>query len=108
MSQRDDELWTLADAYEKITEMIREQTKLKREVRDKILKKLAGKDGHYHAKYRGSRRVIAVTSTSHDISVSDMRDKFGEEFVQEHVIERNYTTVNVKEMAKRGPKGSQC
>jgi len=108
MSQKDDELWTLAEAYDKLTEMMKEQTKLKREIRDKILKKLAGKDGNYHAKYRGSRRVIAVTNTSYDISVKDMRDKFGEEFVEKHVIERSYTTVNVKEMAKRGPEGSQC
>jgi len=108
MSQKDDELWALADAYEKLTEMIREQTKLKKDLRDKILTKLAGEDGKYHAKYRDYRRIIAVTNTSHDISVSDMRDKFGEEFVQEHIIERSYTTVNVKEMAKRGPESSQC
>jgi len=108
MSQKDDELWALADAYEKLTEMIREQTQLKKDLRDKILTKLAGEDGNYHAKYRGHRRVIAVTNTSHDISVSDLRDKFGEEFVQEHIIERSYTTVNVKNMAKRGPEGSQC
>ena len=87
MSQTDDELWTLAEAYDKLTEMMKEQTKLKREIRDKILKKLAGKDGNYHAKYRGNRRVIAGSNTSYDISVKDMRDKFGEEFIEKHVIE---------------------
>lgn len=107
MSQTDDELWTLAEAYEQLTEMIREQTKLKRELRDKILKKLVGKDGNYHARYRGARRVMAVSSTSQDVSVSDLREKYGEEFIQKHVIVRSYTTVNVKEMAKRGPESLQ-
>lgn len=103
-TERDDELWALVSAYEEATEAAREIAKQKSILKDSILRKLSKSD----EKYRGNKRVRKVTQKSTEFSTSDLRRKYGEQFVEENKITRHYTSIDIRQMAKRGPKNSQC
>lgn len=109
MAERDDELWALVEAYEEAKDAAREIRKQSALLKQRILNKLAeaGKDGNFATRYRGCKRVRVVATRSADFSITDLTEKYGEEFVEENLVERFYDTVEVKVMAKGGPTGSQ-
>lgn len=102
--ERDDDLWELVDAYERCVDLSREVAKMKSIVKNELLKKL----GDTSEKYRGLKRVRKVDQKTTEFSSADLARKYGEEFVEENKIVRIYTTIDVKEMARPGPLGSQC
>lgn len=108
--EKDDELWQLVEAYEEARTAAREIRKQTDMLKTMIKAKLgaAGRDGNFATLYRGSKRVRVVETKNVEFSKQDLESKYGEEFVEENKIERFYDTVEVKVMAKDGPRGSQC
>lgn len=104
MAERDDELWALVAAYEEAKDAAREIRKQSALLKDRILKKLSSEDPDkdYETRYRGCKRVRVVETRNTDFSVVDLKNKYGEDFVQENLIERFYDSIEVKEMAKPG------
>jgi len=109
MAERDDELWELVAAYEEAKDAAREIRQTSAALKQRILNKLglAGKDGNFATRFRGCKRVRVVATRSTDFSITDLTDKYGEEFVEENLIERFYDTVEIKDMAKPGHEGDQ-
>ena len=110
MAERDDELWALVAAYEEAKDAAREIRKQSALLKDRILKKLVSEKENvdYDTKFRGCKRVRVVSTRNTDFSIVDLTEKYGEEFVQENIIERHYDTVEIKEMNKAGHPNQQC
>ena len=108
-AQKDDELWNLVEALEEAQQAGRELRKQTAAIKTLIFKKLseASKDGNYATLYRNHKRVRVVEVKSTDFSVSDLKRKYGEEFVEENRIDRYNDTIEIKEMTKRGPESQQ-
>lgn len=109
-AEKDDELWLLVTAYQQYQETARDIKKEVAQLKSLIFKKLAAasEDGNYAVRYRGNTRVRAVEVKNTDFSVSDLRRKYGEDFVEENRIDRYYDTIEVKVLEKAGPPSSQC
>lgn len=107
--ERDDELWKLVEALEEAKEAGRELRKQTATINTLIFKKLseASEDGSYAVRYRNNKRVRAIEVKTTDFSVTDLKRKYGEEFVDENRIDRYSDRIEIKDMNKRGPKSQQ-
>lgn len=108
-AQKDDELWNLVEALEEAQQAGRELRQQTAAIKTLIFKKLseASEDGNYATLYRDHKRVRAIERKTTDFSVTDLKRKYGEEFVEENRIDRYTDAIEIKEMTKRGPESQQ-
>ena len=94
----DNQLWELVEAYEEASKQAKTADKLRSEIKGSIMAELESRKGK--CSYQGRKRVRMVDTKSRDFSTTHLREKFGDDFVDENSIVRTSTSLEIKYMAK--------
>ena len=100
--ERDAEFWENVEKYEKLVQLRRELHAEIDEVKRKLYRGLG--DG---ARFDRNKRVQIVGSKSTTFSISKLREKFGDEWIEENGDPSSSSTIQVKYMSKDGPESRQ-
>ena len=100
--ERDEKFWENVEKYEKLVQLRRELHTEIDEMKRKLFKGLT--EG---ARFDRNKRVQIVGSQSTTFSITKLRDKFGDEWIEENGDPSSSSTIQVKYMRKDGPKSKQ-
>lgn len=105
--QRDQDFWNDVETYEKLRELRSELNKEIEEIKTRLFRGLSIEKTGDGTRYWNNKRVTIVGSDSTTFSVTELREKFGEEWVQENSKKTSSATIQVKYMKRRGPESHQ-
>lgn len=100
--ERDAKFWKNVEKYEELIQLRRELHAEIDEVKRKLFQGLV--EG---ARFDRNKRVQIVGSQSTTFSITKLREKFGDEWIEENGDPSSSSTIQVKYMRKNGPKSQQ-
>ena len=100
--ERDAECWENVEKYEKLVQLRRELHAEIDEVKRKLYRGLG--DG---ARFDRNKRIQIVGNKSTTFSITKLREKFGDEWIEENGDPSSSSTIQVKYMSKDGPESRQ-
>ena len=100
--ERDAKFWKNVEKYEELVQLRRELHAEIDEVKRKLFQGLV--EG---ARFDRNKRVQIVGSQSTTFSITKLREKFGDEWIEENGDTSSSSTIQVKYMRKNGPKSQQ-
>jgi len=93
------------DDWERLTDLMREVRQARDELRSNIIRALAQEEPDRLAGWISSTRVRVVSNNSVAFSVSELREKYGDEWVEENSKRSSSATLEIKTMARSRPVG---
>lgn len=100
--ERDAKFWENVEKYEKLVQLRRELHAEIDEVKRKLYQGLV--DG---ARFDRNKRVQIVGSQSTTFSITKLREKFGDEWIEENGDPSSSSTIQIRYMRKDGPESRQ-
>ena len=101
------ELTTQAiDDWDRLTDLMREVRLARDKLKQNIIMALADESGESLTGWIGLTRVRVVEASSTTFSVTDLREKYGDEWVEENSRKSGSASIEVKTMAKRNLTGA--
>ena len=98
------ELTTQAiDDWDRLTDLMREIRLARDKLKQNIIMALADESGESLTGWIGLTRVRVVEASSTTFSVTELREKYGDEWVEENSRRSGSASIEVKTMARRGP-----
>ena len=98
------ELTTQAiDDWDRLTDLMREVRLARIKLKENIIKALADESGNSLTGWIGHTRVRVVEASSTTFSVTDLREKYGDEWVEENSHKSGSASIEVKTMATQRP-----
>ena len=94
------------DDWERLTDLMREVRQARDELRSNIIRALAQEEPDRMAGWIASTRVRIVSNNSVAFSVSELREKYGDEWVEENSKRSSSATLEIKTMARSPPVGA--
>ena len=94
------------DDWERLTDLMREVRSTRDELRSNIIRALAQEDPDSLAGWIANTRVRVVANNSVSFSVTDLREKYGDEWVEENSKRSSSATLEIKTMARDRPTGA--
>ena len=109
MKERDDKFWEAVIKYEKLCTLRRELAGEIEEVKSLLFKGLWNKEqpDREITRYYGNKRIRVKATNGTTFSITALREKFGDEWVNEHSQKTSSGTIEVKYMTKMGPPKTQ-
>lgn len=109
MKERDKEFWMNVDKYEKLCTLRRELAMEIDGVKNTLFKGLVDREDLTRVceRWNGNVRVRSKETSSVTFSVTRLREKFGDEWVQENSERSTSGTIEVKRLSKMGPRKAQ-
>lgn len=96
------ELTTQAiDDWDRLTDLMREVRLARDKLKQNIIMALADESGESLTGWIGLTRVRVVEASSTTFSVTDLREKYGDEWVEENSRKSGSASIEVKTMARR-------
>ena len=89
------------DDWERLTDLMREVRVTRDKLKQNIIKALADEDRPNLSGWIGATRVRIVDTKSTVFSVTELRDKYGDEWIEENSRRSTGATVEIKTMARR-------
>ena len=90
------------DDWERLTDLMREVRATRDKLKQNIIKALAdAKDGPTLSGWIGVTRVKIVDTKSTVFSITDLREKYGDEWIEENSHKSNGAAIEIKTMASR-------
>mgnify|MGYP003119541842 FL=1 len=106
--ERDTEFWDEVNNYERLVELSRDIRVALEKSKKTIMSKMEiTENGSVQERYNANKRVRFKTSSSISFSVTEMREKFGDEWVDENGKRSGSATLEVKHMRRVGPRNQQ-
>ena len=99
----DSQLWELVEAYEEAHRSARAADALRTDIKRTIMEELTKREKRQC--YQGRKRVRMVETKSRDFSTTHLREKFGDDFVDENSLIRTSTSLEIKFMARAPNQG---
>ena len=98
------ELTTQAiDDWDRLTDLMREVRLAREKLKQNIIMALADESGESLTGWIGLTRVRVVEASSTTFSVTDLREKYGDEWVEENSRKSGSASIEVKTMARHRP-----
>ena len=98
------ELTTQAiDDWDRLTDLMREVRLAREKLKQNIIMALADESGESLTGWIGLTRVRVVEASSTTFSVTDLREKYGDEWVEENSHKSGSASIEVKTMARHRP-----
>tara|TARA_Y100001937_G_C7043734_1_gene295859 strand:- start:136 stop:513 length:378 start_codon:yes stop_codon:yes gene_type:complete len=94
------------DQWERLTDLMREVRQARDELRSNIIRALAHEEPDQMAGWIATTRVRVVSNNSVAFSVSELREKYGDEWVEENSKRGSSATLEIKTMARGRPVGA--
>jgi len=109
MKERDYEFWMNVEKYEKLCTLRREIAMEIDGVKKTLFKGLVDQEDPTRTceRWKGNVRVRSKETSGVTFSVTRLRDKFGDEWVQENSERTRSGTIEVKRLSKNGPRKAQ-
>jgi len=89
------------DDWERLTDLMREVRATRDKLKQNIIKALADESGNSLSGWIGVTRVKIVDTKSTVFSITDLREKYGDEWIEENSHKSNGAAVEIKTMARR-------
>ena len=89
------------DDWERLTDLMREVRATRDKLKQNIIKALADESGNSLSGWIGVTRVKVVDTKSTVFSITDLREKYGDEWIEENSHKSNGAAVEIKTMASR-------
>ena len=89
------------DDWERLTDLMREVRATRDKLKQNIIKALADESGNSLSGWIGVTRVKIVDTKSTVFSITDLREKYGDEWIEENSHKSNGAAVEIKTMASR-------
>ena len=89
------------DDWERLTDLMREVRVTRDKLKQDIIKALADESGNSLSGWIGVTRVKIVDTKSTVFSITDLREKYGDEWIEENSHKSNGAAVEIKTMASR-------
>ena len=89
------------DDWERLTDLMREVRASRDKLKQNIIKALADESGNSLSGWIGVTRVKIVDTKSTVFSITDLREKYGDEWIEENSHKSNGAAVEIKTMASR-------
>ena len=89
------------DDWERLTDLMREVRATRDKLKQDIIKALADESGNSLSGWIGVTRVKVVDTKSTVFSITDLREKYGDEWIEENSHKSNGAAVEIKTMASR-------
>ena len=106
--ERDTEFWDEVNNYERLVELSRDIRIALEKSKKSIMSKMEiNEHGLTEERYHANKRVRFKSSSSISFSVTEMREKFGDEWVEENGKRSASATIEVKHMRRIGPQRLQ-
>jgi hypothetical protein len=94
------------DDWERLTDLMREVRATRDKLKQNIIKALADEEGPTLSGWIGLTRVRIVDTKSTVFSVTELRDKYGDEWIEENSHRSTGAAIEIKTMAKSRPTGA--
>jgi hypothetical protein len=91
------------DDWERLTDLMREVRATRDKLKQNIILALADESGASLSGWIGLTRVRVVDTKGTVFSVTDLRDKYGDEWIEENSRKSGGAAIEIKTMAKHGP-----
>jgi hypothetical protein len=91
------------DDWERLTDLMREVRATRDKLKQDIIKALADESGNSLSGWIGVTRVRIVGTKSTVFSITDLRDKYGDEWVEENSHQSSGAAIEIKTMARNRP-----
>lgn len=89
------------DDWERLTDLMREVRATRDKLKQDIIKALADENASNLSGWIGVTRVRIVDTKSTVFSITDLRDKYGDEWIEENSHRSTGAAVEIKTMARR-------
>ena len=89
------------DDWERLTDLMREVRASRDKLKQNIIKALADESGNSLSGWIGVTRVKVVDTKNTVFSITDLREKYGDEWIEENSHKSNGAAVEIKTMASR-------
>ena len=89
------------DDWERLTDLMREVRATRDKLKQDIIKALADESGNSLSGWIGVTRVKVVDTKSTVFSITDLREKYGDEWIEENSHKSNGAAIEIKTMASR-------
>lgn len=101
------ELTTQAiDDWERLTDLMREVRLAREKLKQNIIKALADESGRSLTGWIANTRVRITESSSTVFSVTNLREKYGDDWVEENSSRSGSAAIEIKTMARARPSGA--
>ena len=94
------------DDWERLTDLMREVRQARDELRTNIIIALGQEDPDRLSGWVANTRVRVVSNNSLAFSVTELREKYGDEWVEENSKRSSSATLEIKTMARNRPVGA--
>ena len=89
------------DDWERLTDLMREVRATRDKLKQNIIKALADESGNSLSGWIGVTRVKVVDTKSTVFSITDLREKYGDEWIEDNSRKSNGAAIEIKTMASR-------
>jgi hypothetical protein len=89
------------DDWERLTDLMREVRATRDKLKQDIIKALADESGNSLSGWIGVTRVKVVDTKSTVFSITDLREKYGDEWIEDNSRKSNGAAIEIKTMASR-------
>ena len=89
------------DDWERLTDLMREVRATRDKLKQDIIKALADETGNSLSGWIGVTRVKVVDTKSTVFSITDLREKYGDEWIEDNSRKSNGAAIEIKTMASR-------
>ena len=89
------------DDWERLTDLMREVRATRDKLKQNIIKALADESGNSLSGWIGVTRVKIVDTKSTVFSITDLREKYGDEWIEDNSRKSNGAAIEIKTMASR-------
>lgn len=93
------------DQWERLTDLMREVRQTRDELRSNIIRAIAQEEPDRLTGWIANTRVRVVSNNSVAFSVSELREKYGDEWVEENSKRGSSAALEIKTMARSRPMG---
>ena len=101
------ELTTQAiDDWEQLTDLMREVRVARDKLKQNIMVALGANGNEAMTGWIANTRVRVVSTASRTFSITELREKYGDEWVEENSSRSGSAAIEVKTMARRRPSGA--
>jgi len=91
------------DDWERLTDLMREVRATRDKLKQNIIKALADESGNSLSGWIGVTRVKIVDTKSTVFSITDLREKYGDEWIEDNSHKSSGAAVEIKTMVKNRP-----
>lgn len=94
------------DDWERLTDLMREVRVARDKLKQNIIIALGANDSDQMTGWIANTRVRVVSTASRTFSTTQLREKYGDEWVEENSHKSGSATIEVKTMARARPNGA--